>query len=373
MFLEAKVPALIQQDLYFGQELPGCKEISQEEFQAFVDEVITPRFPDGLTIFDADGQEKNAKVVSLFVEDTLESKVAIKEIVKAYKRLFRGSEVSRVTNKDDLKVSFGTGEDLIDNDTTPELIQVDLFFGRNIAGVGEVTEDQFQEFVDDVITSRFPAGLTVFDTNGQFQDSTGTIVEEPSKVVSLILEDTQANEAAINEIVEEYIQQFQQESVLQAVNEDITVSFSPTDDLIDNDLIPELVQVDLFFGRNIAGVGEVTEDQFQEFVDDVIAPRFSNRVAVYDADGQFQDSAGTIVEEKSKVVSLVFKDTLRNETYINDIVEKYIQQFQQESILIVVDEEIQASSLSFLFCGVQGFHSCVGATPPPPHYPSNLA
>ncbi len=63
--------------------------------------------------------------------------------------------------------------------------------------------------------------MTVFDTNGQFQDSTGKIIEEPSKVVSLILEDTKQNEAAINKIVKSYIQQLQPKSVLVVVDEDI--------------------------------------------------------------------------------------------------------------------------------------------------------
>ncbi|MGL5075246.1 MAG: DUF3574 domain-containing protein, partial [Waterburya sp.] len=92
---------------------------------------------------------------------------------------------------------------------------------RDISGVGEVSESQFQSFVDNVITPRFPDGLTIFDTQGQFQDTTGTVVEESSQVVSLITEDTQTNETAINEIVSEYIELFQQESVLTVVDEDI--------------------------------------------------------------------------------------------------------------------------------------------------------
>lgn len=355
----AKVPVvslsaeakLIQQDLYFRQNISKGGEVSQQEFQVFVDNVITPRFPAGLTIFDANRQfiyntstpsKENTKVVSLFIEDTLESEAAINEIVEAYKQQFKGSAVKQVTKKDELKVGFGVDENLIDNDVAPELIEVDLFFGRNIDRVGEVSHQEFQDFLDNVITPRFPTGLTVFDTNGQFQDSTGEIVEEPSKAVRLILEDTETNEAAINEIVEAYIQQFQQESVLQAVNEDVTVSFGPTDNLIDNDPIPELIQANLFFGRNIAGVGEVTQEQFQAFLDNIIAPRFPG-LTVFDANGQFKDSMGTIIEEQSKVVNLIFEDTEQNEAYVNDILETYIKQFQQESVLIVVDEDVQAN------------------------------
>jgi hypothetical protein len=319
-FLTTETPLLIQQDLYFGLNLPGGGEITQAQFQSFIDSVITPRFPAGLTIFDADERE-NTKVVSLFVENTGESEAAIDEVVEAYNKQF-GVSALQVTNQDDLKVGFGVGENLINNDRIPELIQVDLFFGRNIAGVGEVSQEQFQAFVNSVITPRFPAGLTIFDTDGQFLSSTGRLIREPSKVVSLILDDTKANEAAIDEIVAAYIKQFQQESVLQAVNEDITVSFGPTDDLIDNDSIPELIQADLFFGRNIAGVGEVSEAQFQTFLEEIIAPLFSE-FTVFDANGQFLNSAGTIIREQAKAVSLLIEDTEQNESSINDLVAEH--------------------------------------------------
>lgn len=100
------------------------------------------------------------------------------------------------------------------------LIQKDLFFGRNIFGGGEVSEAEFAAFVDNLITPRFPAGLTIFDADGQFEDSTGTIIEERSKLVTLFVEDTPQSESAIDEIVTAYLQQFNQESVLQVTNED---------------------------------------------------------------------------------------------------------------------------------------------------------
>ena len=194
---------LIEQNLYFELNTSNGENISEEDFQSFVDHIITPRFPAGLTIFEAEGSgQENSKVVSLFVEDTALNKMAIAEIAQAYDQEFSGAKIQQVSNQDDLKVGFVAGEDLIDNDLNPELIQVDLFLGRDISGVGEVSESQFQLFVDEVITPRFPDGLTVFDTQGQFQDSTGTVIEESSQVVSLIIEDTESNEAAIDEIVE---------------------------------------------------------------------------------------------------------------------------------------------------------------------------
>ncbi|MGL5076562.1 MAG: DUF3574 domain-containing protein, partial [Waterburya sp.] len=46
---------LIEQNLYFELNTSEGESISEEEFQSFVDEEITSRFPDGLTIFDAQG------------------------------------------------------------------------------------------------------------------------------------------------------------------------------------------------------------------------------------------------------------------------------------------------------------------------------
>jgi len=347
---KARAFSLIQEDLFFGRNIAGGGEVSEGDFQTFVDGVITPRFPAGLTIFNTNGQfldstgkliEEPAKVVTLFREDTSANEVSISEIVKTYRKQFNQESVLQVANKDDLAVSFGSSEDLFKNSSVPKLIQTDLFFGRNIPGGGEVSESNFQTFVKNVITPRFPAGLTIFDGNGQFLDSTGTIIEEPSKVVSLLLEDALSNETSVNEIVAAYRQQFNQESVLVAANQDVKVSFGLGDDLIDNSPVPELIQADLFFGRNIPGGGEVSESEFQAFVDSVITPLFPAGLTIFDGNGQFLDSTGTIIEEPSKVISLIFEDTLDNETSINQIIGAYLQKFNQESVLTVVDEDIR--------------------------------
>ncbi|MBD1868503.1 DUF3574 domain-containing protein [Cyanobacteria bacterium FACHB-471] len=347
---KAEASTLIQKELFFGRNIANGEQFSEEEFQAFVDSVITPLFPEGLTVFNSEGQflsstgiliEEPSKVVTLFVEDTAETEAEINQIVTAYTKQFDQESVLQTTNEDELKVGFGAGENLIDNDPVPEFIQADLFFGRNIPGGGEVSEAQFETFLDEVITARFPAGLTVFEAEGQFQDSTGTIIEEQSKVVRLLLDDTVENEAAIDEVINAYIQRFNQESVLLAVNEDIAVGFDTGENIIDNDPIPELIQTDLFFGRNIPGGGEVSEAQFQAFLDEVITARFPAGLTVFEADGQFQDSTGTIIEERSKVVRLLLDDTVESEAAIDEIITAYTQRFNQESVLIVVDEDIE--------------------------------
>ncbi|XQQ07235.1 MAG: DUF3574 domain-containing protein [Leptolyngbya sp. IPPAS B-1204] len=55
---------------------------------------------------------------------------------------------------------------LPENETAPALIQQNLYFGRNIGTTGRVTEQQFQQFVEDVVTPRFPTGVTEYDAKG---------------------------------------------------------------------------------------------------------------------------------------------------------------------------------------------------------------
>jgi len=348
-------PQLIQEDLFFGRNIAGGGEVSDEQFQVFVNNVITPRFPAGLTIFDASGQfldstetliKEKSKDVLLFTEDTSQNQIAINDIAQAYIQSFNQEAVLRVANKDNFKVNFGLEEDLFNNSPEPKFIKVDLFFGRNIPGNGEVSQEQFQGFINDVITPRFPAGLTVFDAFGQFQNSTGMIARENTKTVSLLLEDTLSNESSINEIVGAYVKQFNQESVLQAINEGTRVSFGLEEDLFNNSPEPKLIRVDLFFGRNIPSGGEVSQEQFQEFINDFITPRFPEGLTVFDASGQFQNSAGTIVNEQTKTVTLLLEDTLENELFINEIVRAYVQQFNQESVLQVVDEDVEVTFIS---------------------------
>lgn len=40
----------MREELYFGMRKPDATLVTEAESQAFVDSVITPRFPDGLTV-----------------------------------------------------------------------------------------------------------------------------------------------------------------------------------------------------------------------------------------------------------------------------------------------------------------------------------
>jgi hypothetical protein len=90
-----------------------------------------------------------------------------------------------------------------------------LYFGRTIPGGGTVSEAEWTAFLRDVITPRFPAGLTVWRAEGQWRDSSGAIVREDSFVLELIHAADARSDRAIEEIVAAYKQHFRQDAVLR--------------------------------------------------------------------------------------------------------------------------------------------------------------
>lgn len=104
-------------------------------------------------------------------------------------------------------------------------LREELYFGRSQPGGRVVSEEQWQEFLDTQITPRFPDGLTVIDAYGQFLNSSGNIIAEQTKVLILIYPNSQDKEKAIQEIINLYKAQFQQESVLRVTNVPARVNF----------------------------------------------------------------------------------------------------------------------------------------------------
>jgi hypothetical protein len=82
-------------------------------------------------------------------------------------------------------------------------------------GGPDVTTGQFWEFVDQVVTPRFPDGLTVSDAQGQWRDRYGVIERERSFEVYLLYPVASAAQdgMAIEEIRRLYKQRFAQEAV----------------------------------------------------------------------------------------------------------------------------------------------------------------
>jgi hypothetical protein len=100
----------------------------------------------------------------------------------------------------------------------------ELLFGLSRANGPEITEEEFQAFIDLEVTPRFPDGLTVLTGNGQFKDSSGNIIQEGSKLLILLYPFSKSLSTLVDEVREEYKSAFQQQSVLR-VDEHSCVSF----------------------------------------------------------------------------------------------------------------------------------------------------
>jgi hypothetical protein len=94
-------------------------------------------------------------------------------------------------------------------------VAIDLYFGRDKPAGGEVTDAEWGAFVTEVVTSRFPDGLSIFDSSGQYREPTGRIVRERSKRLVVIVFDAPAHKARVIEIVEAYKRRFGQYSVFR--------------------------------------------------------------------------------------------------------------------------------------------------------------
>lgn len=94
------------------------------------------------------------------------------------------------------------------------LISDTLFFGLSTAR-GPVGEAEWNDFLRDIVTPRFPDGFTYWEANGQWRGADNRLVQERSMVLQIVHPDTFQAESAIQEIIHRYEQQYEQDSVLR--------------------------------------------------------------------------------------------------------------------------------------------------------------
>lgn len=109
-------------------------------------------------------------------------------------------------------------------DGMEEFVNYQLFMGRSISDGTTVTDADWETFLEEVVTPRFPDGLTVLDAAGQWRGSDGVIQKEQSKLLMILAPPGEDAIRSMDEISEEYKGRFNQESVLRVV-EDACVSF----------------------------------------------------------------------------------------------------------------------------------------------------
>lgn len=89
-----------------------------------------------------------------------------------------------------------------------------LYFGTATPD-GVVGDAEWQAFLRDEVTPRFPDGLTTWNADGQWRGNDGAIVREGSHVLQLLHPRDARVDAAIVAIVESYKSRFRQEAVLR--------------------------------------------------------------------------------------------------------------------------------------------------------------
>lgn len=94
------------------------------------------------------------------------------------------------------------------------MIEAQLFFGRDIAGRGTVSDAEWSDFAASVIARNFPDGFTISDGEGLWRDpASGGIVHERSKILLVAAPDGPALASRIGDVIEAYRARFHQQSV----------------------------------------------------------------------------------------------------------------------------------------------------------------
>ena len=92
-------------------------------------------------------------------------------------------------------------------------LRTTLYFGLS-RPKGSVSELEWQIFLRDEVTKRFPEGFTVWEAQGQWRTPAGTIDYERTKVLLLVHPDTGQARQSLQEVIANYRRVFEQESVL---------------------------------------------------------------------------------------------------------------------------------------------------------------
>jgi hypothetical protein len=104
----------------------------------------------------------------------------------------------------------------------------EVYFGLSKPDGSLISSLEWDDFVNDVITPKFPAGLSVVHVAGQWRNASGCIEKEQSKMLVLLHPSSAAAEAQIDEIRASYRRRFKQEAVLK-VTMPVQVSFKTYD------------------------------------------------------------------------------------------------------------------------------------------------
>lgn len=120
------------------------------------------------------------------------------------------------------------GPDPVAENVAEKYVRTELYFGLTKPDGSTLTDVEWSEFVDEIITPRFPDGFTVVDGKGQWRNKEGKIAKENSKMFIVVYPRKTRGDAGkkIEEIRSAYKKRFDQESVMRVdITKSIIVSF----------------------------------------------------------------------------------------------------------------------------------------------------
>jgi len=112
-----------------------------------------------------------------------------------------------------------------------------------------------------------------------------------------------------------------------------TPSHTPADNTCKAD--NQMQQTTLYFGLNRPAGEAITGQEWQQFVDRDVTPRFRDGLTVFDARGQWLGNDGKVARESSKALMLIHGKDAQSESNIEALRGIYKQRFAQESVMRV--------------------------------------
>ncbi|MES2944776.1 MAG: DUF3574 domain-containing protein [Pseudomonadota bacterium] len=94
------------------------------------------------------------------------------------------------------------------------MVSESLYFGTS-KPKGVVTAEDWQVFLNEVVTPKFPQGLSVWRAAGQWKSDAGPVISEASYVLNIVHAGTSPDDQALSDVVSSYKVKFQQEAVLR--------------------------------------------------------------------------------------------------------------------------------------------------------------
>ncbi|HTJ64480.1 MAG TPA: DUF3574 domain-containing protein [Alphaproteobacteria bacterium] len=100
--------SMFQLQLFFGQTQKNGEPVPAQTWTNFLQNIITPRFPDGLTVYDTYGQamdpdthqitRENTKVVMIATVNTAVTRNRTSQIIEAWKKRANQNSVGLITS-----------------------------------------------------------------------------------------------------------------------------------------------------------------------------------------------------------------------------------------------------------------------------------